>query len=184
MAAITLLNAVLQTPQTIRAELSADWVRTKMPVFHLDPGRESLGSARHANFWDFAEISAYFLDGDCVHFFCSQQMLAQNQLGEGEPVFVAGNFNGWDEAIGDLKWRLEPVYEPKHAGLKLTVPLSEIDFANGTGFKFVSHEGHWFSLPAEATNIYSDHGGISNYFVDRDRSGPAPAAVGLAAEIA
>ena len=172
MSAITLLNAVLRSPNAICAELSADWMSSEMPEFYLDPGRIRLGDVMQSDFWEFAETSAYFLDGDCVHFFCSQPMLAHNQLEVGDPVFVVGDFNGWDESIGDLKWRLDRVNEPDHPGLKLSIPLSEIDFSNGTGFKFVSHEGHWFSLPAGATNIYKDSRGISNYFVDHDRSGP------------
>ena len=171
MANITLLNAVLQSPQLIRAELSADWVGSRMPAFLLDPGKKELVSVRHCDFWEFAELSGYYFDGDGAHFFCSQQLLAQNQLEHGDPVFLAGDFNGWDEAIGDSNWQLKPISYEGRQGLKLSMPLDEFNFDGGTGFKFVSHEGHWFALPAQATNAYNDGNGNSNYFIDRNRSG-------------
>jgi pullulanase/glycogen debranching enzyme len=171
MAAITLLNAVLQSPRTIRAELSADWVDSEMPEFHIDAGNIDLESVKHADFWEFAESSAYYIDAKYVHFFCSHQVLAQNQLDHGDPVFLAGDFNGWDEVIGVSKWQLKPIEEAGLSGLSLSVPLSEIDFAGGSGFKFVSHEGYWFSIPAGATNIYEDSNDNSNYYIDRNRSG-------------
>lgn len=171
MSAITLLNAVLRSPRTIRAELSADWVRSRPPQFFLDPATIDLTAAKHADFWEFAETSAYYSDNEYVHFFCSPHVLAQNQLSEGDPVYLAGDFNDWDTVIGDPKWRLEPVNEDGRTGLKLSKPLSKIDLSKGTGFKFVSQEGHWFSQPAEATNIFRDPNGNSNYFIDRNRSG-------------
>jgi pullulanase len=171
MANITLLNAELHSLQLIRAELSTDWVGSRMPAFLLEPGRKELVSVRHCDFWEFAETSAYFFDGTGVHFFCGQQILAQNQLEHGDPVFLAGDFNGWDQAIGDSKWQLKPVSYAGKQGLKVSVPLDEFDFNGGTGFKFVTHEGHWFTLPATATNVYNDGNGNSNYFIDRNRSG-------------
>lgn len=171
MAGITLINAVLQAPKIIRAELSTDWTRSKMPEFLLDPGRQPLSSVRLGDYWEFAEVSAYFLSGEYVHFYCSPQLLSQNQLDEGLPVYLAGDFNGWDAAIGEERWQLNAVEEDGIDGLTLAVPIQDIDFNAGTGFKFVSNEGHWFSVPAEATNVYADSGGTSNYYVDRNRSG-------------
>jgi len=171
MAGTTLLNSVLQSPQSIRAELSTDWKSSKMPEFFLDPGRTPLASVRLADFWEFAETSAYFLDAQNVHFFCCKQLLAQNQLKGEDPVYVAGDFNGWDAAIGDDAWQLHPVEIEGVEGLTLSVPIQNFNFDGGTGFKFVSHEGHWYSVRAEATNTYRDSSGITNYYVDRDRSG-------------
>ena len=171
MAGITLLNAVLRSPRTIRAELSSDWKSSRMPEFYLEPNKNALVSVRHGDFWEFAETSAYFLSGHYVHFYCSRQILAQNQLEGGGPVYLAGDFNGWDTAIGDAQWELREVSEDGVEGLTLAVPVHDIDFNSGTGFKFVSHEGHWFSVRAEASNVYLDSGGISNYYIDRNRSG-------------
>ena len=171
MAGITLLNAVLQSPRTIQAELSADWMRSRMPNFYIDPGKGPLDSVRHADFWEFAETSAYFISAEHVHFYCSPQILSQSQLSQGDPVYLAGDFNGWDAAIGDSEWLLEEVTEDGVNGLTISVPIQKIDFNSGTGFKFVSHEGHWFSVRAEATNVYLDSGGTSNYYIDRNRSG-------------
>ncbi len=171
MSSIALLNAVLQSPKVIIAELSADWSEPEMPDFRLDPGPIKSLKIKHAGFYKFAESSAYFLDGDCIHFFLSQQLLAHNQLATGEPVFIVGDFNGWAKSIGDLKWRLETMENPDVGGLQLSVPLADIDFSNGTGFKFVSNEGHWFSIPASATNIYYGEHGHPNYYVDLNRSG-------------
>lgn len=171
MQAVTLLSAILQTPQIIRAELSVDWKGSRMPSFFVDPDRVEPTSVRAAGLWDFAETSAYFVENSWVHFFCCEQLLAQNQIGWEDPVYVAGDFNGWDKAVGEADWCLELIDEPGRKGLKLSVPLENLDLSNGSGFKFVSHEGHWFSLPSDATNIYRDGNGNFNYFIDRQRSG-------------
>ena len=171
MASITLLNAVLCAPDLIRAELSADWTRITMPEFYVEPGRVPIEEAQPANLLEFAKTSAYYLDGQRLHFCCSQRILAQNHLDESEPVFVAGAINGWDQAIGDSKWRLNPAGGDGGEGLRLSLPLEEVDLSNGTGFKFVSKAGHWFSLPTEATNIYDDPNGNPNYYIDRQRTG-------------
>jgi len=171
MANITLLKAVLQSPQLIRAELSLDWVGARMPAFFLDPGKNDFVSVRHCDFLEFVETSGYYIEGDEVHFFCSQAMQAQHKHGDGDSVYLAGDFNGWDNAIGESKWELKLITDEKQKGLKLSVPLAEIDFDADTGFKFVSEEGSWFSPAKEATNTYVDEGGNPNYFIDRHRSG-------------
>ena len=171
MQTSSLLSAVLQAPRVIQAELSVDWKQSRMPSFFLDPGHSEPVSVRAADLWDFAESSAYFIENGWVHFFCCQKVLAQNQLGMDDPVYVAGDFSGWDKAIGVADWCMQAVNEPERKGLLLSVAMEHLDLSNGTGFKFVSHEGHWFSVPAEATNTYLDNSGNSNYFIDRQRSG-------------
>ena len=170
MASITLLNALLQAPDQIRAELSSDWEGTDPPDFHLRPGGSVTGAGR-ADLESFARTSAYFLDGKSLHFFCSGRVLAQNQLDVDEPVYVAGQFNGWNKAIGNEKWRMERVEVEGGEELRLSLPLEEVDLSQGTGFKFVSWERRWFSLPTEATNTYCDPDGNQNYYIDPQRTG-------------
>lgn len=167
---MTLLNAVLQAPVRIQAELSSDWEGTDLPEFHLEPGGPIAEVAR-ANLEAFARTSAYYLDDEGLHFYCSGRVLAQNQLDLDEPVYVAGQFNGWGQAIGKEKWRMERAEVEGGEGLRLSLPLEEIDLPQGTGFKFVSRERRWFSLPNEATNTYCDSSGNENYYIDPHRTG-------------
>ncbi|MBC9889714.1 MAG: hypothetical protein F7B06_07665, partial [Opitutae bacterium] len=170
MASITLLNALLQAPDQIRAELSSDWEGTDPPDFHLRPGGSVTGAGR-ADLESFARTSAYFLDGKSLHFFCSGRVVAQNQFAVDEPVYVAGHFNGWNTPNGNEKWRIDRVEVEGGEELRLSLPLEEVDLSQGTGFKFVSWERRWFSLPTEATNTYCDPDGNQNYYIDPQRTG-------------
>ncbi|MCB1120681.1 MAG: glycoside hydrolase family 1 [Verrucomicrobiae bacterium] len=142
-----------------------------MPSFRIEPNSVKLESVELAGYEEFAESDGYYMDERQIHFFCSQEVLAHNKLDGTDPVFLVGDFNGWGEAIGQSKWQLKPVSVNEVAGLGLSVPRKDFNFNGNTGFKFVSLEGHWFSIPAAASNVYFDSFGNSNYFVDRNRSG-------------
>ena len=165
MASINLNSAVLQAPDRIQAALSCDWEGMDLPQFHLEPS-VSIAEVKRATFKAFARSSAYFIDGKDLHFYCSGLVLAQNQLNADEELYVAGQFNGWEQAIEDVKWRMERVKDESEEALRLSLPLDEIDLSQGTGFKFITRERRWFSLPSESTNTYADDDGNPNYYID------------------
>jgi len=171
MSHINLLNAVQESPHHIRVELAADWKQAVMPNFFIQPGKARVQKVRMGKLFDYARTSGYYIENQMVHFICHHELLAHNQVELGEPVYVAGAFNDWDEAIGQDAWRLTHVRAGKGGYLHLEVPLKQLENDAGMGFKFVSEQGHWFFIPTEARNTYQDGYGNMNYYVDLERSG-------------
>ena len=57
-------------------------------------------------------------------------------------VYLGGDFNGWDKAIGQSDWELNPVDQISDTLYELHVPLDRIPLGTQAAFKFVK-EPSW-----------------------------------------
>ena len=88
-----------------------------------------------------------------------------------DEVYLAGDFNGWQAAIGRAEWRLAPaeldgeqvlVWKGQCAGFHASPPPK---------FKFVTNEYYWFTPPDDAPNTARDDRGNLNRIIDHSRTG-------------
>lgn len=88
-----------------------------------------------------------------------------------EPVFLAGDFNGWGDARGREEWQLHP---EEVGGERLLVWRGAAARCFTTArprFKFVTAEHRWLLPPEEAPNTVRDEQGNVNRFLDPARTG-------------
>lgn len=131
-----------------------------MPAIGLGP--EAAGS--HLNLWhenplEFAKLNGYCINGQWVTFVA--------HLGEpGEKLYVAGEFNGWQKAIGQNAWEMEPDRDREFAILTVKTDLLQ----GARFFKFVNEKGFWHEPSYQSTNIGYE-GGARNHTIDYNRTG-------------
>ena len=77
-------------------------------------------------------------------------------------VYLAGDFNGWEDAIGSNKWELKPVSSKSGCNYELRVPLKRIPTDRLSQFKFVTEDGEWLDVPDSAPNLIQAEG-INNF---------------------
>lgn len=85
-------------------------------------------------------------------------------------VYLAADFNGWGEAIGQKAWELKPLTDAVETTYQLRVPLTKIPAGQRAQFKFVTEEGEWLDVPDSAPNRLSPDG-VNNFEFDPAQSG-------------
>jgi pullulanase/glycogen debranching enzyme len=86
-------------------------------------------------------------------------------------VYVAGDFNGWQQAVGNPAWLLEPAELDGARVLRWTGPAAQAYWPTQQRFKFVTAENIWLGLPDDAPNAVRDGGGNVNRLLDPARTG-------------
>ena len=86
-------------------------------------------------------------------------------------VYVAGDFNGWQQAVGNPAWVLEPAELDGEPVLRWHGPAAQVYWPTLQRFKFVTDENLWLGLPDDAPNAVRDAGGNSNRLLDPARTG-------------
>ncbi|EDY80666.1 Alpha amylase, catalytic domain subfamily, putative [Verrucomicrobiia bacterium DG1235] len=120
---------------------------------------------------EYAMESGYYVDDDGQVVFVFYPQKYSKIEYKGVSVFVAGSFNGWQEAIGDSDWELKP---EKIGGKRVLVLRKDVDIFScddGCQFKFVTDKHHWFLSDMTAPNLASDGMGNWNYVFQPKRSG-------------
>ena len=151
--------------------LDADWTGESLPL--LAPGDKAfafadLGPAAPSL---YADEAAYYVDELGMLVFVVDPAEHSWVNFELTPVYVAGTFNGWHDAVGRLEWTVVPgqlngrrVWLLKRpADLLLTDPPQK--------FKFVTHENRWLDLSRDATNLVPDGNGHFNHAILPNRTG-------------
>jgi len=85
-------------------------------------------------------------------------------------VYVAGEFNGWPEAVGQTEWLLTPAELDGEHVLMWAGPAARVNWPKPQQFKFVTGEHLWLGLPDNAPNVVAD-GGNRNRLLDPARTG-------------
>ncbi len=152
-------------------EMGADWTAASLPL--LAPGDKAF------DFTDlspaapslYADEAAYYVDetGQLVFMLDPAEHSWVNF--DEMPVYVAGDFNGWQDAVGKPEWRLEPGELNDRAVWLLRRPAAPLLTDPPQQFKFVTGENRWLDVPRDATNLVPDAKGRFNRAIFRDRTG-------------
>lgn len=152
-------------------ELDADWTGASLPL--LAPGDQAFAFAdlRPAPPSLYADEAAYYVDdAGQVVFVLDPAEHSWVDFGK-MPVYVAGDFNGWEKAIGQAEWALEPGEVNGRSVWLLRRSAAPLLTEPPQQFKFVTGDSRWLDLPREATNLVPDGNGHSNRALLRHRTG-------------
>ncbi|MEI6861196.1 MAG: alpha-amylase family glycosyl hydrolase [Verrucomicrobiota bacterium] len=163
-----IVRAWLESPTEGVVELAHDWRARHAPPLVLD------GGGAFASLWPVAEqvfggASGYFVNrqGEIVFFL---RRHSRPELADAT-IYLAGDFNGWQEAVGRPEWALRPATLDGEAVLLWAGESTRFFAEPWLRFKFVTGEHHWLSVPADAPNLVRDETGNANRAIDPARTG-------------
>jgi pullulanase/glycogen debranching enzyme len=166
-----ILRAWLTSATSGVIELDADWREDLLPL--LAPGEKAyeLASLEPAPPELFSEEAAYFVDA------AGRLVFVLDPAGHSwidftrTPVYVAGDFNGWNDAVGRPEWRLQREELAGRETWLLRTDAALLARSPAPQFKFVTGDHRWLDLPPDATNIVPDGNGHFNLVLDPRRTG-------------
>jgi pullulanase len=152
-------------------ELERNWPEGSSPQLTLGPGALPLAVVEPAPAIFNGRFYGYCLLGP-------QEMAFVLSLGRAceidplqDRLYVAGDFNGWQKAVGQGEWEMVPGELGGERVLIWRGPLAKV-LGNGRArFKFVTGENLWLRVPNDAPNVATDESGTINRVVDPDRTG-------------
>ena len=166
-----IVRAWLESPSSGIIELDRDWTDPARPQFSLGrhcPVPQALAPAPGL---PAARTYGYFFDSN------AGQVTFVLPLEHGcdidparDAVYLAGDFNGWDEVVGRKEWQLEPAELEGERVLAWRGDAARF-LGWGQRFKFVTGEYQWLLPPVDAPNLVRDEQGNVNRFIDPDRTG-------------
>jgi pullulanase len=166
-----IVRAWLESPTTGIIELDRDWTRRAPPRFTLGPHCPAPGALAPALGRAALQAYGYYLTegGEICFGFPAGDEAALDPATD--RVFLAGDFNGWQAAIGQEEWELQPAELDGGTVWWWTGDPVRFLTAGGHRFKFVTAEHQWLLPPPEAPNTARDAGGNVNRLLDPDRTG-------------
>ncbi len=151
--------------------LSEDWARAdKLPPLFLNPGEQPLKSLKRAEPQEYAKLAGYYVEHGQVVFFLWPEHFPNLDWQEND-FYVAGEFNGWEKAIGKRRWLMRA---DKHKGklcFTLSVRMDKVCQNQAVRFKFVSGEGEWQMTPVDAPNREVEGDGTHPFILEPKRTG-------------
>lgn len=162
--------AYWRTPSEGMVHLKKDWLEpNRLPPLKLRPKELDLIELRSTDLTAFAEKSGYWVEDGRLCFGLPMERDPLLRIWD-EPVYVAGDFNGW-EAIGKDEWCLKR--EDWGARQWLILRMAEGFWADGERhqFKFVTASGRWLEPWADAPNGVRSLIGAVNFQLQPDRTG-------------
>jgi pullulanase/glycogen debranching enzyme len=158
----------MDSPSAGTAEFDRDWTGAEPPVLSL--GGPPLKDVARAPALAAAGAFRYFLEGEVLSFVLP---LAHGTDVDprADKVYVAGDFNGWQQGVGLEDWELKPAEIDGEPVLRWTGPAGRIHWPKPQAFKFVTGEHQWLAVPSDAPNAVDDGRGGRNRLVDPQRTG-------------
>ena len=165
-----IVRAWLEAPAAGIIELDRDWTGAEPPRFTLGwhcPAPQALQAAPGL---PAGRLYGYFLDeSGGVTFVLDLENGGVDPARDA--VYLSGDFNGWEAAIGAPEWRLS-VAELEGARVMLwRGDAARFLTGEGLRFKFVTGEHHWILPPPDAPNGVRDAAGNWNRLIDPTRTG-------------
>jgi pullulanase/glycogen debranching enzyme len=164
-------RAWLESPTSGVIELDRDWTETRAPRFtlgkHCPTPRALASTPRLAA----GRTYGYYRDeaaGEVT--FVLPLEHGCDIVPARDTVYLAGDFNGWQEAVGLPEWQLEPAELDGERVLRWSGDVATFP-GWGQRFKFVTGEHQWLVPPAEAPNAVRDEAGNMNRVIDPARTG-------------
>jgi pullulanase len=167
-----IFQAWLDSPKSGVIELVRDWRARHAPPISLNHGVR-LRQLQRVPDHTFGNRSGYFVNRRSEIYFylpASAQPRPYARRGD-ETVYLAGDFNGWGEAIGREEWAMRPASLDGEEVLLWIGPAEKFYAHPPLRFKFVTGDGHWFEVPASAPNAQRDDGGNINRIIDPECTG-------------
>jgi pullulanase/glycogen debranching enzyme len=152
-------------------ELDRDWTGRTQPHFSLGTHCPAPGGLAAAPGLAAGRVYGYFFDADGGISFVLSLEHGCNLNPERDTVYLAGDFNGWQDAVGVAAWQLHPAELEGERVLIWRGAGAQFRSAPGRQFKFVTGENQWLHPPADAPNTVRNDHGNTNRVVDPLRTG-------------
>ncbi len=162
-------RAWLESPTSGVVELTRDW-RARLPPPLALSGGAKFTALRPVPDYTFGCESGFFVNRkDEIFFF----LRPGRDPGADTPeaIYLAGDFNGWANAIGCEEWALRPASLDGEA-VRLWSGHAARFFAHPPRqFKFVTGGGRWLTVRDDVPNAVRDEGGTVNHAIEPERTG-------------
>ncbi|HWA87165.1 MAG TPA: alpha-amylase family glycosyl hydrolase [Opitutus sp.] len=165
-----IVHAWLESPSSGIVELSRDWLGLRPPQLSLGTHCPMPGALAPASMLTTGRAFNYFVRGEQIVFVLPDARAAGVNP-ERDALYLAGDFNGWQQAIGQEEWRLHSAEINGEKILSWSGAAARFLKPAGQRFKFVTGEHHWIGLPDDASNAVRDDGGNVNRMIDPARTG-------------
>ncbi|MBI4626836.1 MAG: glycoside hydrolase family 1, partial [Verrucomicrobia bacterium] len=152
-------------------ELDRDWTGHGRPRFTLGKHCPAPGGLAPASGLAAGRVYGYFVKADGGISFVLPLERGCNLNPERDTVYLAGDFNGWQKAIGAAEWQMRPADLEGERVLLWTGDGARFLGAPGRQFKFITGENQWLHPPADAPNTVRNEHGSTNRVVDPMRTG-------------
>jgi pullulanase/glycogen debranching enzyme len=166
-----IVRAWLESPVTGVIELDRDWRGSRSPQFTFgDQCPAPSGLAMDSGLMA-AVAYRYFVKPTGEFVFALTPEHGTEIDPSRDAIYVAGDFNGWQAAVGREEWRLQARSLDGEDVLLWTGAAENLLNPPGQRFKFVTGEHHWLGLPDDAPNAFGDGAGNFNRVIDPQRTG-------------
>lgn len=145
-----------------------DWDGQELPQLAWGDDHLPMQSIEPASPLGFARSSGYWVEGEQVVFLCFEK-LRKRKAGE-KRIFLAGPFNDWAPGTAS-DWELEPCKIEGKSCYQLKVPLDWVTGGEAVSFKYVTGEGLWLEVPADAPDAVTDANGFRNFLFNPAQTG-------------
>lgn len=152
-------------------ELDRDWTSRAVPRFTLGWQCPAPGALRPAPGLPAGRAYGYYLNDQGAISFVLPLEHGCEINPERDKVYLAGDFNGWQEAVGAREWQLQPATLEGERVLRWTGDAARFLAIPGQRFKFVTGEHQWLRPPDDAPNVVRDPAGNANRLLDPARTG-------------
>ena len=170
-SAYRIVRAWLESLTSGVVELDRDWRSPRAPRFTFGAQCPTPGGLSADTGLMAAISSRYFVNSAGKIVFALTPEHGTEIDPERDTVFLAGDFNGWQDAVGREEWRLRPGVIDGERVLMWSGEAARFFDPPGQRFKFVTGNNLWLALPADAPNIVRDENGNLNRVLDATRTG-------------
>ena len=116
-----------------------------------------------------AQLGGYIKEGEEVHFLINATDYPLLKLDESK-IFLASDFNGWEEAKGNSKWELTQ-NPANNKTFKLTMDWGGASSLDSFSFKFITEQGMWLEPLEPASRSEENELGTKNFVFASQRTG-------------
>lgn len=165
-----IVRAWLESLTSGVVELDRDWTERRLPRFTFGEQCPAPSALSPASGLVVGSAYGYFLDPQGKITF----LLPLEHGCDVHPtdsVYLAGDFNGWQAAVGDPEWQLQRTELDGERVLRWRGDPTRFLTEPGLRFKFVTGEHQWLVPADDAPNVVRDDAGNLNRCLDPTRTG-------------
>lgn len=163
-----IVQAWLSSPTCGVIELAKDWKARHLPPIRFSGGLQVKPLGRVPDH-TYGKESGYFeTPAGEIYFFLPRR---PQEWGPENAYYLVGDFNGWGDAVGEEAWRLAAASLDGDPVWLWGGVAADFKGSPAQRFKFVTGNGEWLPVPADAPNLFVDDSGNHNRIVDLDRTG-------------
>lgn len=166
-----IVRAWLESLTSGVVELDRDWTERRLPRFTFGEQCPAPAALAPASGLIVGSAYGYFLNPQGEITFLLPLQHGCDVDPAHDSVYLAGDFNDWQAAVGDPAWRLEPAELNGERVLLWHGDATRFLTEPGLRFKFVTGEHQWIVPPTEAPNVVRDDNGNLNRCLDPLRTG-------------